>query len=107
MRSLPQRKEQVQTAKGQQDADEHPNHKHATRIQLFVALRLLLSHMSAGCWERPLPSHGKPECCAVADDVAGGGGGEMGADDEDRLVGPFGEEARSSERGGLRIVVAE
>jgi hypothetical protein len=48
LRSLPQRKEQVQTAKGQQDADEHPNHKHATRIQLFVALRLLFSHMSVG-----------------------------------------------------------
>jgi hypothetical protein len=39
------------------------------------------------------PSHRKPERHAVADDVAGGGGGEVSADDEDRLVGPFGEEA--------------
>ena len=31
----------------------------------------------------------------------------MGADDEDRLVGPFGEEARAGERGGLCVVVDE
>ena len=38
----------------------------------------------------------------VADDVAGGESGEVGAEDEDCLVGPFGEEARAGERGGLR-----
>ena len=54
-----------------------------------------------------MPSHRKPERCAVADDVAGGGGGEVGADDEDRLVGPFAEEAQAGERSGLRVVVAE
>ena len=31
----------------------------------------------------------------------------MGADDEDRLVSPFGEETRAGEYGGLRVVVAE
>lgn len=39
--------------------------------------------------------------------MSGGGGGEVGADDEDRLVGPFGEEARAGESGGLRVAVAE
>jgi len=52
-------------------------------------------------------SHRKPERCAVADDVAGGGAGEVRADDEDRLVGPFGEEARAREGDDPRVVVAE
>ena len=54
-----------------------------------------------------LPSHRELERCAVADDAAGGGRGEMGADDEDRLIRPFGKEARAGQRGDLRVVVAE
>ena len=77
------------------------------RQDIDVAIHRSVTVLALCRSERPLPSHRKPERCAVADDVAGGGRGEVGADDEDRLVGPFGEEARSSERGGLRIVVAE
>jgi hypothetical protein len=46
LRSVAQRKEQTQTSKGQQDTDDHSNHKQATRIEIFVALRLFFSHMS-------------------------------------------------------------
>ena len=44
------------------------------------------------------PSPRKPEGRSVAEDMAGGWGCEMGADDEDRLVGPFGEQARERVR---------
>ena len=46
-------------------------------------------------------SHRKPERCAVADDVAGRGSGEVGADDKDILVGPFGEQSSAGLSGGL------
>ena len=39
--------------------------------------------------------------------MTGGGGRVVGADDEDRLVGPFGEEAPAGEGGVLRVGVGE